>query len=42
MVLGGGVQGRKQAHPQKFWFAENVAKALKIRAKIAPNVVSLQ
>jgi len=27
-----------KAHPQKFWFAENLAKSLKIRVKIAPNV----
>jgi len=39
--VGGGVQGL-QAHPQQYWFAENLGKSLKIRVKIAPNVVWLQ
>jgi len=39
--VGGGVQGL-QAHPQKFWFAEILAKALKIRVSMAPNVVWLK
>jgi len=40
-----GVGGGEKAHPQKFWFVENLgkiyekfAKYLKIRMKMAPNV----
>jgi len=52
VVLEMGMQ-ELQAHPQKFWFAENFGKsftkrnlgksgALKIRVKMAPNVVWFQ